>query len=646
MVADALAAARPSGTESFRDTILLFQALRAQDADGLARLLTQHPVAGHRHRGLVAGRGLRVAARVLGAGDGADPSGRHRRPPAGAPAGRGRRPGRRRLPVREPRERAVGGGQHRRRRCRRLPARPRRLRRRRGVRRRVHRPPRRRAPRAARSRAPAAGGRGRPGRHRRPWPHRRGLGCPEGRPPGRGATTATSCGPGSEPSTCSRRCGEGRWCTSRPPTGSARCVAMLGMVDALAPAHWWMIGFEHGPYEPVEFEREAREQRHDRDDRPHRAGRPRRPPPAVRRHPRAARRRRPAPRSSPACPHRDTSTTSPSAFPASPPIRRCWRPSSWPPTPPSLPPVPEALPEGFDARITFDPARARARRWPAIDPDRTSARTYPDERHEHIARAARDRPRRLRRDRPRVRVCADPSTFDDPAAAERAQALVRYLTHSFRVVELFSALPGGRHPDGRGPRHRRGPARPLTRAHRRRPALPLPLPVTSTGIEEASARAVGWRRTVCDGSGDGGRSVIDRGGKRRPWIGRSVVVVSSVDQLAGFDLLPGAVLVAVDLVVVYANPAALELFGVADLPRTVEHRERGRPRACRRCCPARRASGGDRRDVVRPDVGRIRIVRPDGTVRVVDWTMRWFMLGSRSAVLHVVDDITPRPSPA
>ncbi len=46
---------------------------------------------------------------------------------------------------------------------------------------------------------------------------------------------------------------------------------------------------------------------------------------------------------------------------------------------PEPPTVPKALPEGFDARITFDPARARARLWPAIDPDRTSARTYPDE---------------------------------------------------------------------------------------------------------------------------------------------------------------------------------------------------------------------------------------------------------------------------
>ena len=37
----------------------------------------------------------------------------------------------------------------------------------------------------------------------------------------------------------------------------------------------------------------------------------------------------------------------------------------------------------------------------------------------------------------------DPSTFDDPAAARRAQALVRYLAHSFRPFELFSALPAG-----------------------------------------------------------------------------------------------------------------------------------------------------------------------------------------------------------
>ena len=102
--------------------------------------------------------------------------------------------------------------------------------------------------------------------------------------------------------------------------------------------------------------------------------------------------------------------------------------------------VPEALPEGFDARITFDRARAHARRWPAIDPDRTSARTYPDERHEHIARAARAALADYAAVDPAFAL-PDPSTFADPAAAERAQALVRYLAHAFRVVELFSAQP-------------------------------------------------------------------------------------------------------------------------------------------------------------------------------------------------------------
>ena len=43
MVADALAAARPSSSEAFRDTVLLFQALRVHDADALARLLARNP---------------------------------------------------------------------------------------------------------------------------------------------------------------------------------------------------------------------------------------------------------------------------------------------------------------------------------------------------------------------------------------------------------------------------------------------------------------------------------------------------------------------------------------------------------------------------------------------------------------------------
>ena len=42
-----------------------------------------------------------------------------------------------------------------------------------------------------------------------------------------------------------------------PAYGLGAMRALFGMVDAFAPAHWWMIGFEHGPYEPMEFERET-----------------------------------------------------------------------------------------------------------------------------------------------------------------------------------------------------------------------------------------------------------------------------------------------------------------------------------------------------------------------------------------------------
>ena len=44
-----------------------------------------------------------------------------------------------------------------------------------------------------------------------------------------------------------------------PAYGLGAMRALFGIVDALAPARWWMIGFEHGPYEPVEFEHETRD---------------------------------------------------------------------------------------------------------------------------------------------------------------------------------------------------------------------------------------------------------------------------------------------------------------------------------------------------------------------------------------------------
>jgi RNA polymerase sigma-70 factor (ECF subfamily) len=228
-----------------------------------------------------------------------------------------------------------------------------------------------------------------------------------------------------------------------PAYGLGAIVAVLG-VDALAPAHWWMIGFEHGPYEPVELKRDALERDMtatidligpgDPGDRRRQFA-----------HTLERLAATPGPKVVTCVPvpgHEHDVTVGLPGLAADPSVLATFVLATYTPEPA---PIPEALPEGFDARITFDRARARARRWPAIDPDRTGVRTYPDERHEHIARAARAAIADYAVIDPAFAL-ADPSAFDDPAAAERAQALVRYLSHSFRVVELFFALPAAETP--------------------------------------------------------------------------------------------------------------------------------------------------------------------------------------------------------
>jgi RNA polymerase sigma factor (sigma-70 family) len=224
-----------------------------------------------------------------------------------------------------------------------------------------------------------------------------------------------------------------------PAYGLGAIRAILGVVDALAPACWWAIGFEHGPYEPVELERDAAERGMTATVELIGPGDP------------ADRRRRfadtlgrlaatPGPKvvtCVPAPGHEHDITLGLPGLAANPSVLATVVLNTYTPEPVAVPP---ALPEGFDARVTFDPARARAHRWPAIDPERTSVRTYPNERHEYIASAARVALADYAKLDPSFAL-ADPSGFDDPATAERAQALVRYLAHSFRVVELFSAQP-------------------------------------------------------------------------------------------------------------------------------------------------------------------------------------------------------------
>ena len=123
--------------------------------------------------------------------------------------------------------------------------------------------------------------------------------------------------------------------------------------------------------------------------------------------------------------------------------------------------------------------------------------------------------------------------------------------------------------------------------------------------------------------------------------GWSDAELSSLGLLSAFDILPGAVLVAVDQVIVYANPAAIELFGVADLPALVRRERRGEHvHADDVALLAERRAAIGRDEFVATSV-EYRIVRPDGTVRVVEWTTRPLTLGTRRALLYAVDDITP-----
>lgn len=119
-----------------------------------------------------------------------------------------------------------------------------------------------------------------------------------------------------------------------------------------------------------------------------------------------------------------------------------------------------------------------------------------------------------------------------------------------------------------------------------------------------------------------------------------VVITHSAEQLDVFGVLPGAVMVAVDHVIVYANRAALELFGVADLAALVEREaSRAHVHPGDAALLAERLAAMGRGEFVSGSV-EYRIVRLDGTVRIVEWTTLPLMLGDRHALLYAVDDVT------
>jgi len=86
-----------------------------------------------------------------------------------------------------------------------------------------------------------------------------------------------------------------------------------------------------------------------------------------------------------------------------------------------LPAAGLAVPEGYDSQVAFDRGRLDRGVRPAIDPLRTLCRAYPSERHARLAAAAR---------------------------ADGGEALLRALTQPLVVAEPFTSVPGERTPYG------------------------------------------------------------------------------------------------------------------------------------------------------------------------------------------------------
>lgn len=224
-----------------------------------------------------------------------------------------------------------------------------------------------------------------------------------------------------------------------PAYGLGAMRTVFAMIDALGPARFWMLGFEHGPYEPVEFEIEARESGTEATIDLVGAGRPEE---------RRARFGRsverlgddPSPKLVMAVPspgHEHDVTVALPGLAADPSVLATVVVATYTDDPA---PVPAELPDGFDARIAFDRARARARCWPAIDPAHTSVRVYPSERHEELATRARGALVAYAMVDPTF-AFPEPRMLADPDAAERAQTLIAYLSHAHRPFEMLAGAP-------------------------------------------------------------------------------------------------------------------------------------------------------------------------------------------------------------
>jgi RNA polymerase sigma factor (sigma-70 family) len=233
-----------------------------------------------------------------------------------------------------------------------------------------------------------------------------------------------------------------------PAYGLGQAVAIFQIADHLAPAELWIIGFSHGGYEPATIEHESRETGVPVTVRLSLVGED----PGDRRAAFADAVDEVAHRSdadklvvcqeAPGFTH-DVLLALPTLQAAASVLATL-----------VVDPAPAVSgelaidtepPEGYDAQVAFSPARARARLWPAVDPATTTAWRWPDERHHELAVAATTLLADYERADPTFAL-PDPATLPDPDRAAKGQALVRYLVQSFRIAEAVTSEPGERTP--------------------------------------------------------------------------------------------------------------------------------------------------------------------------------------------------------
>ncbi|MBO0685803.1 MAG: sigma-70 family RNA polymerase sigma factor [Candidatus Dormibacteraeota bacterium] len=107
------------------------------------------------------------------------------------------------------------------------------------------------------------------------------------------------------------------------------------------------------------------------------------------------------------------------------------------------PPASPGPPDGYGGQVTFDRSRAARALLPAIDPRSTTARRYPTSRHGRLAAISRTALAAYQRCDPDLEL-PDPESLPDPQPAAAAQRLIRYLTQPFVVAEPFTSSPGER----------------------------------------------------------------------------------------------------------------------------------------------------------------------------------------------------------